>query len=234
MPRVSVAMAVFNGEKYLQQQLDSILTQLGRQDEIVISDDGSDDDTITMIKAYMEKDPRIYLIRGPGKGIKQNIANAIAHTSGTFIFLADQDDVWMPGKVQRVLETFGEERCHLVVHDCIVTGADLKKIIYPSYFSYRGYGAGRLRNIWKNKYIGCCMAFHKSLVPYILPIPDDIQMHDQWIGFLNDKHRGGSIFLKEPLLYYRRHNDCVSDFGTNTVPVMIKNRFLFLYRQLLR
>lgn len=232
--RVSVAMAVYNGEKYLHQQLDSILVQLKGKDEVVISDDGSTDSTLAIVQTFMEKDPRIRLIRGPGAGIKQNIANAIAHTAGDFIFLADQDDVWMMDKVRRVLETFREKHCHLVVHDCIVTGAELSEIIYPSYFDYRGYGAGMLRNIWKNKYIGCCMAFHKSLVPYILPIPDDIQMHDQWIGFLNDKHRGGSVFLKEPLLYYRRHGECVSDFGTNTVPVMIKNRLLFLYRQFSR
>ncbi len=234
MTRISVAMAVYNGEKYLSAQLDSILPQLGGRDEVVISDDGSTDGTIALIESYMKKDGRILLRRGPGRGIKQNIANAIAHTKGEFIFLADQDDVWMPDKVRRVLDVFRKERCHLVVHDCIVTGADLKTVIYPSYFAYRGYGAGMLRNIWKNKFIGCCMAFHKSLTPYILPIPDDIQMHDQWIGFLNDKHHGGCVFLKEPLLYYRRHNGCVSDFGVNTVPVMIKNRLIFLYRQLLR
>ena len=74
------------------------------------------------------------------------------------------------------------------------------------------------------------MALHRDLKPYILPVPDDIQMHDQWIGVINDMHRGGTVFLKEQLLYYRRHEHNVSDFGTNSVPVMIRNRLLFLYR----
>lgn len=74
------------------------------------------------------------------------------------------------------------------------------------------------------------MAFRRELVPYILPIPDDIQMHDQWIGVINDKHRGGCVFLKEPLLYYRRHDGNVSDFNKNTIPVMIKNRMRLLQR----
>lgn len=93
MVRVSVAMAVYNGEAYLKEQLDSVLQQLGKKDELIISDDGSTDQTIPIIEAYKKKDPRIRLIFGQGRGIKQNIANAIAHTKGAYIFLADQDDV---------------------------------------------------------------------------------------------------------------------------------------------
>lgn len=230
MIRVSVAMAVYNGEAYIKDQLDSILQQLGKNDEIVVSDDGSLDQTVGIIRAYAKGDGRIRLVFGQGKGIKQNIANAIAHTRGAYIFLADQDDVWMPGKIKRVLAVFREQKCHVVVHDCIVTDEKLNRVIYPSFFEYRGSGAGVWRNLWKNRYIGCCMALRRELIPYILPIPDDIQMHDQWIGILNDKHRGGCCFLKEPLLYYRRHQGTVSDFGRNTVPVMIKNRLLLLWR----
>lgn len=230
MKRISAAMAVYNGEKYLAGQLDSILPQLGRHDEIVISDDGSTDGTIELIKTYMASDARIRLVYGPGMGIKQNIANALARTQGTYLFLADQDDVWKPDKVRRVMQVFRKEKCHVVVHDCIVTGSDLKQVIYPSFFEYRGYGAGVWSNIWKNKYIGCCMALHKDLLPYILPIPDDIQMHDQWIGVINDMHRGGTVFLKEPLLYYRRHDGNVSDFDRNPLPDMLRNRLLFMNR----
>lgn len=230
MVRVSVAMAVYNGENYLHQQLESILGQLGPHDELIVSDDGSYDRTLAIISSYAANDPRIRLIYGPGKGIKQNIAHAIANALGKFIFLADQDDIWKPDKVRRILQVFHEQKCHVVVHDCIVTKEDGRQVLYPSFFAYRGYGAGMWRNIWKNKYIGCCMAFHRSLIPYILPIPDDIQMHDQWIGVMNDKHKGGTVFLKEPLLYYRRHAGTVSDFHKNTVPVMIKNRLLFLRR----
>ncbi len=229
MARVSVAMATYNGEKYLKEQLDSILMQLGTKDEVVISDDGSTDGTISLIQSYCASDSRIRFIRGPGRGIIANIAHAIRYTSGRYIFLADQDDVWKEDKVRRVLEVFREERCHVVVHDCIVTDENLQ-MVYPSFFSYRGSGAGVWRNIWKNKYIGCCMAFHKNLVPYILPIPEDIQMHDQWIGVINDKHKGGTVFLKEPLLLYRRHNGNVSDFNKNPMPVMVRNRLLFLRR----
>ena len=232
--RISVAMAVYNGEAYLKEQLESILQQLQKNDELVISDDGSTDCTLDIVRAYAATDKRIQILEGPGRGIKQNIANAIAHTSGAYIFLADQDDVWKPEKVARVLQEFQEKKCHVVVHDCIVTNENLQQVIYPSFFDYRGYGAGMWHNIWKNKYIGCCMAIRRELVPYILPVPDDIQMHDQWIGAVNDRHKGGCSFLKEQLLYYRRHKGTVSDFERNTIPVMIKNRIIFLRRLLAR
>lgn len=234
MKQVSVAMAVYNGEKYLKEQLDSILSQLGEKDEVVISDDGSTDHTAELIRTYCEADPRIRLLHGPGRGIKQNIANALQHVEGTYIFLSDQDDVWKPDKIRRVLAVFRERKCHVVVHDCIVTGPDLQQVLYPSFFAYRGFGNGALRNIWKNKYIGCCMAIHRDLLPLVLPIPDDIQMHDQWIGVINDMYKGGCVFLQEPLLFYRRHENNVSDFGTNTIPMMIRNRLRFIRRLMLR
>lgn len=230
MVRISVAVAAYNGEKYINAQLDSILCQLGPQDEVIVSDDGSTDRTLQILSEYEKKDRRLHVTKGPGLGIKQNIAHAISLTKGAYIFLADQDDVWMEHKAARVLDTFKKERCHVVVHDCVVVKEDLQTVIYPSFFAYRGSGAGFWRNIWKNKYIGCCMAFRSSLKPVILPIPDDIQMHDQWIGVLNDKHRGKTVFLEEKLLYYRRHGENVSDFGRNTIFVMIKNRLLFLRR----
>ena len=70
------------------------------------------------------------------------------------------------------------------------------------------------------------MAFHRSLLPLILPIPQEIEMHDQWIGLINELTKGGSLFLKEPLLLYRRHEKNVSDFSHGTVFQMIKKRLI--------
>ena len=82
MARVSVAMAAYNGEKYLTDQLDSILQQLGSEDEVVVSDDGSTDNTIRIIESYCAQDPRIRFVEGPGRGVKQNIASALSKVSG--------------------------------------------------------------------------------------------------------------------------------------------------------
>ncbi len=226
MKKISVAMATYNGEKYIKEQIESILVCLGNEDELIISDDESTDSTLDIIKSFNDK--RIHLINGPKKGIKQNFANAIENTSGEYIFLADQDDIWNENKVKDVVKCFEKEKCTLVVHDAEIVDEKLN-VIKDSYYKYRNSGKGIIKNIYKNTYIGCCMAFSKEIKKYILPIPNDIEMHDQWIGVLNDKY-GKTYFLEEKLIKYRRHslnNSRMSHYG---IAKMIKNRLKFIKR----
>lgn len=218
---ISVAMATFNGKKFLTEQVESILKQLGKEDELVVSDDGSTDGTVEILKKF--KDERIKILNGPRKGIKKNFENAIRKCRGEIIFLADQDDVWKEGKVRKVLAAFGKDKVMCVVHDCEVFDSEGGKTIYPSFFEWRGSRAGKLKNIWKNSYIGCCMAFRAEMKKYILPIPDNIEMHDQWVGILSEEY-GRSVFLRENLLKYRRHGENSSEMEHYPLPKMIENR----------
>lgn len=229
--KVSVAMATYNGEKYIKEQIESILENLEEQDELIISDDFSKDNTRNIIKEYENKDKRIKLIDGPKKGVKQNFANAINNCNGKYIFLSDQDDIWIKNKVQQVLNAFKEKECTLVIHDAEIVDEKLN-ILDNSFFEYRNSGKGILKNILKNTYIGCCMAFDAKLKDKILPIPNDIEMHDQWIGILNEKY-GKSYFLNEKLIKYRRHSSNVSQMHHYPIKKMIKNRII-LVKQLIR
>ena len=224
--RVSVAMATFNGEKYIEEQLDSILKNLNNNDEIIISDDGSTDNTRSIIRNY--NDYRIKLIDGPQSGVKQNFANAISKCSGDFIFLADQDDIWNDVKVKTVLNEFKKEGVTLVVHDAIVFDSESNNELMESFFSFKKSGKGIAKNIIRNSYIGCCMAFESGLKKYILPIPNSIEMHDQWIGIVNEYMYGKSIFIKQKLLKYRRHSNNASQLTHYPFIRMIKNRFFFI------
>lgn len=228
--RVSVAMATYNGEVYIEEQLKSILTNLTLEDEIIISDDGSKDKTREIVKEYMEKDNRIKLIEGPRKGIKQNFANAINNCNGKYIFLADQDDIWMEDKVQKVLLAFEVNNCTLVIHDAKIINEKEEEII-SSFFKYRNSGKGIIKNIYKNTYIGCCMAFDSKIRGKVLPIPENIEMHDQWIGIIAEQN-GESYFLKEPLILYRRHNNNNSSMKRYGIMKIIKNR-LTLVKELI-
>ena len=226
--RISVAMAAYNGERYIREQLDSILKNLSAMDEIVVSDDGSTDATLDILKEYQQKDIPLKIVKGPGKGIKQNINAALMECRGDYIFLADQDDVWTEDKVERVMKYLGKNGCRLVCHDAQVTDDSLNKIWMLSFFAYRGSRPGFLNNLFKNSYMGCCMAFDAGLRAVILPIPDEIEMHDQWIGMLNDIKGGKSTFIGDKLLLYRRHEANVSDFSHGTIPEMIKKRIVLL------
>lgn len=236
--RISVALAAYNGEKYIREQLDSVLRNLGPQDEIVVSDDGSTDATLRIVKSYQGGEIPVRLLGGPGKGIKQNIGTALAACRGQYIFLADQDDVWTDDKVERVMAHLGKNGCRLVCHDAKVMNASLTEVKMPSFFAYRGSKPGFWNNLLKNRYMGCCMAFEAGLLSVVLPIPDEIEMHDQWIGLLNDWGGTKSTFLKEKLLYYRRHEANVSDFSHGTVRQMLRKRAVLLralfFRKILR
>ncbi len=229
--RVSVAMISYNGAEYLRRQVESILEQLGDEDELVVSDDGSEDGTADILKEYQCLDGRVRLVSGPGQGIKKNVEHVLEETRGRYIFLADQDDVWLPGKVERVLQAFETREAAVVIHDAKVFAGteNAPQILMESFFAFRRAKAGVLKNIMKNSYIGCCMAFRRELLSVILPIPERIEMHDQWIGILGDYYAGKSFFLSEPLLLYRRHGDNNSAMAHYGILRMIRNRMVLAF-----
>lgn len=227
--RISVAVATYNGERFIREQMDSILKNLSARDEIVVSDDGSSDATPDILEEYKGREVPVTVVAGPGKGIKQNIGEALRHCKGRYIFLADQDDVWAEDKVEKVMEYLGKDGCRLVCHDARVMDASLSSVIEESFFAFRGSKPGFLSNLLKNRYMGCCMAFERGLLDTALPIPDNIEMHDQWIGMINDLKGGKSRFIGEALLLYRRHGANVSDFSHGTVVQMLARRGRLLF-----
>ena len=227
--RCSIVMATYNGEKYIKEQIDSILVNMNSEDELIISDDGSTDATLNIINQY--NDNRIRLIQGPKKGVKQNFANAIEKTKGKYIFLSDQDDIWEINKIEAVLKEF--KHASVVIHDAEVVDENLNTTM-SSFFNYRNSGKGVIKNIYKNTYIGCCMAFKADLKKYILPIPNNIEMHDQWIGILGEIKGEGSVFLNQKLIKYRRHSSNVSQMKHYVILKMISNRINLIFMLITR
>lgn len=228
--RISVALASYNGEKYIAEQLASIQKNLSERDEIVVSDDGSTDGTREIVTSFMEKDARIRLVEGPRQGIIANFEHALKECRGEYLFLSDQDDVWAEDKVEKVMRAFEKEQVSLVIHDVVVMNETLDEVRMLSFFEYRGSGAGAFKNYCKNTYMGCAMALKREVLSKIFPIPRDIQMHDQWIGILSDYYYGKSFFLREPLLKYRRHEQNNSDFSHHGILEMIQIRLLLAKR----
>lgn len=220
MKMVSVALASYNGEKYIKQQLESVLINLNENDEVIISDDGSTDRTIEIIKSL--NDSRIKVFEGPQKNINQNFANAIKHCSGDYIFLCDQDDVWYQNKVSTVLSAFQKYNCIAIAHDAVVVNSEGETII-KSFFEYRRVRTGFVKNIIRNTYHGCCMAFKSELKEKLFPFPDSGCLHDQWIGLIAELN-GKTMFLPEILMEYKRHGNNASSFQHYPLMKMITNR----------
>lgn len=204
--KISVAMATYNGEKYIKEQIESIVSQLNKDDELVISDDGSTDRTREIIKEFQSNDKRIKLINNDKNGVIKNFENALKQCKNELIFLADQDDVWKSNKVEKIKEIFlSKKDINLVMSDADLVDSQLKKK-GKSLYQIRNSNGSIIKNIYKNSYVGCTMAFKKECLDYILPIPNGIAMHDVWIGIMCSCK--GKVYLcNDKLMYYRRHDD---------------------------
>jgi glycosyltransferase involved in cell wall biosynthesis len=199
-------MTSYNGEEYIRSQIDSILSQLKDEDELIISDDGSTDATLDLIRRY--KDNRIKLYTNNFHNHILNFEYSLSRATGDYIFLSDQDDVWFENKIAKCVEAF--DCCDLICSDCVVVDSQLN-IIHDSFYNEPiKKRKGFFRNLIHNHYLGCCMAFNRKILSHSLPFPDKLITHDTWIGLVAELV-GKTKFIDDKLIYYRRHNTNTSN-----------------------
>lgn len=232
---ISVCMATFQGERFVAGQIDSILPQLDEGDELVISDDSSTDRTPEIVREYAEGDRRIRFF--PGQTFRSPVLNfqfCLSQAVGEIIVLSDQDDVWLPHKLDLVRHLFAaeERRPFLVVLDAEVIDGE-GRVIHPSVLSKLRAGRGFWKNLWDNRYLGCCMAFSRDLLDRALPFPRLIPMHDIWLGQLCERI-GTTRFVPEVTMRYRRHGETVTDFRIRFRPLLQIQRRMILAWNLMR
>jgi GT2 family glycosyltransferase len=206
-PIVSVCMASYNGDRFIQEQIGSILSQLGGQDELIVVDDASSDRTRERVLEF--NDPRIKLIEhAENRGVVETFEEAVRNATGDILFLSDGDDIWAPDKVEKVLRAFAENTGAQVVATGIrLIDEDGQPLDRRDFMKGRKFTSALLPNLIRNRFQGSAMAFRSSLLPKILPFPKRrIFLHDAWIGTCNDITGGGAVYLDEPMLYYRRHS----------------------------
>lgn len=225
---ISVCIATYNGAKYLKEQIDSILPQLSVEDQLVVSDDNSTDATLEILRSYNDPRIEVFTNRSGRKGVVANFENCLSRAVGEYIFLCDQDDVWLDGKVEECVAKL--QSCDLVLHDNSVW--DGERIINSSFFTLRNVRRGYWNNLYKNGYIGCCMAFTSRVKEAVLPFPSHIAMHDLYIGLLAEK-KFKVCHLPKVLLLYRRHQNNASDTaGKSSLSLLqqIKYRLVMLFK----
>lgn len=231
---ISVCIATHNGEKYIKEQLDSILIQLDKEDEIVISDDGSNDSTLDIIQSYRDERIKVFRYRQSKKSKQtnnvyaaRNFQNAIINSKGDYIFLADQDDIWYPNKVSQCIEILKDY--DLVQHNLIEVDAKMKELglHYKTGFKYGNF------LIKGGSYHGCAMAFKRCVLEYVIPFPPRLALHDYWIGFLTEL-KGKVFFLDQPLMLYRLHGNNISQYNNNSFFYKITHRVYIVYHLILR
>lgn len=209
---ISVCIPTYNGEKFIQIQLESILSQLGNDDEVVISDDSSADKTVEIIKSF--NDSRIHLLENNSfHSPIYNLENALKNAKGDFIFLSDQDDEWTVDKVSVCMEKLKD--CDLLIHDADIVDGNGNQTA-ESFFKLNHTKSGKFYNLLKNGYLGCCICFSKKLLNSFLPFPKKLPMHDIYIGNFAAFNGYRIKFIEDKLIHYRRHGNNASITGEHS------------------
>jgi glycosyltransferase involved in cell wall biosynthesis len=222
--KISVCLATYNGARFILRQLDSVICQLKESDQVIVVDDRSKDETVQLIKNKYSNRVEVH-VNDQNMGAIKSFEKAIAMAEGDIIFLCDQDDIWEMNKVDKVLKAFREQNADLVVHDAYVVDGDLR-VLNPSWNEYNRNNVRQklIGNVIKNGFTGAMMAFKKELVAMILPFPESIEMHDQWIALVCMLEKRKIVSIDEPLMKYVRHGGNVTGMRKRTITEQIKGR----------
>lgn len=217
MGMVSIVMATYNGDKYLDEQIESIISSTYQDFKLYIYDDGSKDSTMEILESYKRQYPdKIYVSQNhTNLGVTQNFLHAINRTTADYVMLCDQDDVWKSDKIARTLKRirqmeiqFGKNLPMAVFTDAHVVDSNLN-MLQESFFR-----SGRLNPrltdlshlLMENKLIGCTVMINGALRKVLQGscIPQHARFHDGWLGLIASS-LGKVSFIKEPTLFYRQH-----------------------------
>ncbi|REG91485.1 glycosyltransferase family 2 protein [Algoriphagus antarcticus] len=229
-PMVSIVMATYNGEKFLREQIESILSQSYYPFEFIVFDDCSTDGTPGILEVYQNQGKLRFFRNESNIGYVRNFEKAIYAAQGDLIALADQDDVWIPSKLDRLTRQIGQ---HLLIHsdarlidengvklDCSLEES-ARKMTIPQNMT---------EAILNGFVTGCTCLFKRQLLDLALPFPDKLYIHDKWLGVLAFS-KGGLTYLKEPLTDYRQHVQNNIGAGKPTVSLFKKIGKLLPWKQ---
>lgn len=223
--KISIAMATYNGARYLKEQLDSFLWQTHPPDELVVTDDGSSDETLTILEKFAIKAPfKVTVFKNEVRlGYAQNFAKALSLCSGDLIFLSDQDDIWFKEKIE-VIARYAREYPDkfLLMNDAELALADGTPLGLTMLGQTLSLGLGR-----DEFTTGCCMAIRRPFLRAVLPVPSEERAHDTWINSLALK-LDAKLVVSCVLQYYRRHGANTSSWiASRTVRQDLVDLILF-------
>lgn len=210
--KISIAMATYNGAQYIQEQLQSFVDQTRQPDELIITDDCSNDRTEAIVHEFAKTAPFTVEFHRNEKnlGYCGNFNVALMKTTGDLVFLSDQDDVWFPEKLEHMIGVAERNPQALVVmNDAALTDGELNEVGLTKVGQIRSAGFDLEAFV-----MGCCCGVRRELLDLCMPIPRGVKSHDNWlVGFADAL--GGKVLDGRVLQYYRRHESNESQFIAN-------------------
>lgn len=206
---ISIAMATYNGAKWIQEQVESILSQTIQDFELIICDDCSTDGTWEVLNAIKQTDPRIYIHRNEVTlGFKKNFENAISLCNGELIALSDQDDIWFPKHLEILKNAMVGDSQIVCARPVFVN--EFNQVLPRKYDYFRmscppktNLDTARHILLGGSNYQGASMLIRRTFFEYAFPIPDRVKFHDNWFALLAC-FTGGLVYVDEPIMRYRR------------------------------
>ena len=221
--QIDILLATYNGEKYLREQIDSILNQTYKNIRLIVSDDCSKDGTRKILEEYKNKDERIKVYyQEKNLGVVKNIEFLLRKVESPYYMLADQDDYWLPEKAEKSLETLKNNNADLVFGDLEVVDENLNTM-YESFNDYmllsrkiNKYIDSYKVNYLYNCVTGCTVLAKKETIEKILPLPTNSKylIHDHWIGLMANLN-GKLAYMPEKYIKYRQHGN--NQVGTEKI-----------------
>ncbi len=201
--KVSIAMATYNGEKYLKEQIESIYAQTYKNIEVIVTDDCSTDKTVEILEQYAKSHGLIYFVNESNLGFVKNFEKVISLCQGEYIALSDQDDIWEKDKLEILLSKIGT---NLLIHsDCSIIDEE-GKIINSYWKGKSGYRINIENLLFSNVITGCTVLFKKELLKTALPFPEGIVYHDWWLGICA-AYEDKIDYIPGSLIQYRQHSE---------------------------
>lgn len=213
MEKIDILLATYNGEKYLKEQLDSILNQTYSNFRLIISDDCSNDNTKQILEEYKQKDDRIEVYyQNENLGYIKNFEFLLGKVENKFYALSDQDDIWLSEKLEKYIENMKNNNSDLVFGDLIVVDENGQEI-NKSFWKLKGFSKKikkdkNYKGLQLNNYItGCTILSKKEFLKYILPLPEaKYIIHDYWIAIVVSA-KGKISHIDKPYIKYRQHSN---------------------------
>ena len=225
--RIDILMATYNGEKYLVEQLDSIINQTYRNWNLLIRDDNSTDKTLEIIQNYHKKDKRIKILKDNkgNLGIVRNFEELLKSSESEFIMFSDQDDIWVENKLDMYLKMIEKikNKGFMIHSDAILFDKNKSNILKDTFISKKAINKG-LENVFFNYFVqGATILISKEIKNFILPFPKEVYLHDRYIHLISELFFE-RIFVNKALIYYRQHGD--NQIGAkNTVRELLSKRY---------
>jgi glycosyltransferase involved in cell wall biosynthesis len=201
---VSIVMCTYNGEMYLNEQIESVLKQDYQNFELIVVDDHSTDNTWKLLENWRKKDNRIRIFRNEvNLGYNKNFEKAIQLASGDFISICDQDDIWLPQKISKTVNAFTDKK--VILAHCRSVRLENKELkFYKARLHHHFQGNDTRKLFFFNQIMGHDMVFRKELVSKIVPIPQGMS-YDWWIAVIATCY-GSVVSVEDYLVYHRIHN----------------------------